>query len=155
MRTDGLPSQRNIGAVRVYAVSMPSGARVIGVIEVHAINDEANVERLMPTFMKRVADLGGSGAMVDAVVTHYEERTGMRVESYAFPCGRGQTCWGSRFVPYVYTVRLLSIQGRALVPDNANARDAIPSAPPSTPTPNAPPSSREPEATQSPPGVSL
>ena len=125
VRTDGSYAQKHMGAVRVYALVPPSGVRVIGMIEVHALNQEANFETLMPVFMKRVADIGGTGGVVDHVNTHYELRTEYRTESYAVPCGYRQTCYQTRIVPYQYQVRILSIQGRALLPVDAPGPPAI------------------------------
>jgi len=140
VRTDGAYRGRHMGAVRVYAVMPPNGVRVIGMVEVHAVNEEANVEALMPVFMKRVADIGGTGGVVDQLQTHYEWRTEYRTESYSYPCGYRSTCWGTRIVPYTYQIRILSIQGRALLPIDAPGPPAIapatstPSAAPPTPT---------------------
>jgi hypothetical protein len=126
VRTDGGWAQKNMGAVRIYAVVPPNGVRVIGFVEVHAVNEEANFEVLMPAFVKRVAEIGGSGGIVDHVQTGYEMRTEYRTESYSVPCGYKQTCWTTRVVPYTYQVRILSIQGRALLPLDAAGPPAIP-----------------------------
>jgi len=83
VRTDGAYSHKHHGPVRIYAVVPPGGVRVIGMVEVHAINQEANFETLMPVFMKRVADIGGTGGVVDHVNTQYEVRTEYRTETYA------------------------------------------------------------------------
>lgn len=142
VRTDGGWTQKHLGAVRIYAVVPPQGVRVIGQVEVHAINQEANFERLMPVFMKRVADIGGTGGVVDRVHTHYEMRIEYRTESYAVPCGYRSTCWQTRIVPYQYQVRILAIEGRALLPLDAPGPPAIDAAPPPAPTaPSAPPPS--------------
>jgi hypothetical protein len=133
VRTDGAYTQKHHGAVRVYAVVPPAGVRVIGMIEVHALNQEANFETLMPVFMKRVADIGGTGGVVDHVNTHYEVRTEYRTESYAVPCGYRSTCYQTRIVPYQYQVRILSIQGRALLPIDAPGPPAIEEKPATSP----------------------
>lgn len=143
VRTDGAYGRKHHGAVRVYAVVPPEGVRVIGMIEVHALNQEANFETLMPVFMKRVADIGGTGGVVDHVNTHYEVRTEYRTESYAVPCGYRATCYQTRIVPYTYQVRILSIQGRALLPVDAPGPPAIepktsPAPAPPTPRPESP-----------------
>ena len=117
IRTDGLTPRRHIGAVRIYAVVPPVNVRVVGVVEVHAVNEEANVERLVPEFMRRVAELGGTGAVIDHVTTTFEVRNEVRAESYAYSCGFRQSCWGTRFVPYSVTIRVLRIDGRAIVPE--------------------------------------
>jgi len=117
IRTDGMPARKHVGGVRIYTVLPPENVRVVGVVEVHALNDEANVARLMPEFIRRVAELGGTGAIVDHITTSYETRNEVRAESYSYPCGFRQSCWGTRFVPYTVTLRLLSIDGRALVPE--------------------------------------
>lgn len=119
VRVDGGLPQRHLGAVRIYALTPPPNVRVVGVVEVHAVNDEANVEKLMPVFMRRVADIGATGGVIDQVVTRFELRTEMRPVSYSYPCGFRHTCWGTRFEPYTYTLRTLSIQGRAILPGDA------------------------------------
>ena len=119
VRTDGMPARPQVGAVRIYGITQPSGTRVIGIVEVHAIQEEANIEVLIPTFTRRVAELGGTGGVIDNVLTGFEMRTEMRMQSYSYPCGYRHTCWGSRMVPYTYEVRFLTIQGRAIVPDSA------------------------------------
>jgi hypothetical protein len=129
--------RRHLGAVRIYAVVPPDGVRVVGTVEVHAVNDEANIETLMPVFMKRIADLGATGGTIDHVQTGYEMRTEYRTESFAVPCGYRQTCWSSRIVPYTFQVRILSIQGRALLPADAPGPPAITY--PTPPPPNLPP----------------
>jgi hypothetical protein len=138
VRTDGSYAQKHHGPVRIYAVVPPDSVRVIGMIEVHAINQEANFEMLMPVFMKRVADIGGTGGVVDHVNTHYELRTEYRTESYAVPCGYRATCYQTRIVPYQYQVRILSIQGRALLPIDAPGPPAIEQKAPAPATPSAP-----------------
>jgi len=110
-----------IPSVRVYAIAPPPNTRVVGFVEVHAVQDEANIQTLMPVFIRRVAQLGGSGGVVDHVLTGYEWRTEMRYESFAYPCGFRATCYGSHLVPYTYEVRFLTIQGRAIVPTDATA----------------------------------
>jgi hypothetical protein len=87
VRTDGAWTPKHRGAVRVYAVAIPPGVRVIGMVEVHAVNQEANFETLLPVFMKRVADIGGTGGVIDRVDTHYEMRLEYRTEQFAVPCG--------------------------------------------------------------------
>ena len=133
VRTDGAYTQKHHGPVRVYAVVPPEGVRVIGMIEVHALNQEANFETLMPVFMKRVADIGGTGGVVDHVNTQYEVRTEYRTESYAVPCGYRATCYQTRIVPYQYQVRILSIRGRALLPIDAPGPPAIDTGKPAAP----------------------
>jgi hypothetical protein len=145
VRTDGAWTPKHRGAVRIYALTPPNGVRVIGMVEVHAVNQEANIETLMPVFMKRVADIGGTGGVVDHVFTHYELRTEYRTESYAIPCGYRSTCWQTRIVPYQYQVRVLSIQGRALLPIDAPGPPAIEE------KPAAPPATKPTEPTTSPP----
>jgi len=121
VRTDGMPPRANVGPVRVYAIAPPPDTRVVGVVEVHAIQDEANIQTLMPVFLRRVRELGGSGGVVDHVLTGYEWRTEMRYESFAYPCGYRATCYGTHLVPFTYEVRYLTIQGRAIVPAPAPA----------------------------------
>jgi hypothetical protein len=136
--TGGMPPRPNVGPVRVYAIAPPPDTRVVGFVEVHAIQDEANLETLMPVFLRRVRELGGSGGVVDHVLTGYEWRTEMRYESFAYPCGYRATCYGSHLVPFTYEVRFLTIQGRAIVPAAAPNAKPMP-APAPAPTPNAGP----------------
>jgi hypothetical protein len=126
LRTDGMPPRANMGPVRVYAIAPPPNTRVVGVVEVHAVQDEANLQTLMPVFLRRVRELGGSGGVVDHVLTGYEWRTEMRYESFAYRCGYRATCYGSHLVPFTYEVRYLTIQGRAIVPAAAPAAAPAP-----------------------------
>lgn len=143
VRTDGGFAGRHMGAVRVYAVVPPNGVRVIGLVEVHAVNEEANVETLMPVFMKRVADIGGTGGVIDDVQTHFEMRTEWRTEHYSYPCGYRSTCWSTRVVPYTYQIRMLRITGRALLPLDAPGPPAMVAPPPGS-SPGAPPTTAPP-----------
>ena len=119
VRTDGMMPRPNVGGVRVYGITQPANTRVIGQVEVHAIQEEANLETLMPVFIQRVAQLGGTGGVIDNVLTGYEWRTEMRMETYSYPCGMRHSCFSSRMMPYTYEVRFLTIQGRAIVPESA------------------------------------
>ncbi|MGZ5969207.1 MAG: hypothetical protein ACXWP4_16150, partial [Polyangiales bacterium] len=94
-----------------------------------------NVEVLMPAFAKRVAEIGGTGGVVDHVQTAFEMRTEWRTESYAVPCGYKATCWTTRVVPYTYQVRILSIQGRALLPADVAGPPAVQEEGPRPPVP--------------------
>ncbi len=156
VRTDGGWTQKHMGPVRIYAVVLPDQVRVVGMVEVHAVNDEANFERLIPVFMKRVADIGATGGIIDHVNSWFEMRTEWRTESYAIPCGYRSTCWSTRVVPYTYQVRILSIQGRALLPIDAPGPPAITDQivkPGATPVPTAsPPGPTRPD--QAPPATS-
>jgi hypothetical protein len=89
----------------------------------------------MPAFIKRVAEIGGTGGIVDHVQTGYELRTEYRTESYAVPCGYRSTCWTTRVVPYTYQVRILSIQGRALLPADVAGPPAVQDSGPRPPVP--------------------
>jgi len=59
--------------------------------------------------MRRVADIGGTGAVIDKVLTRFETRTEMQ-RQLLVSCGFRHTCWGTRFEPYTYTLRILSIE---------------------------------------------
>ena len=139
VRTDGMMPRANVGGVRVYGVTQPGNTRVIGMVEVHAVQDEANLETLMPVFIQRVAQLGGTGGVIDNVLTGYEWRTEMRMESYSYPCGFRHSCFGSRMMPYTYEVRYLTIQGRAIVPEDAPLPGPPPQKFPSPPPPKLAP----------------
>jgi hypothetical protein len=138
VRTDGMMPRANVGGVRVYGITQPANTRVIGVVEVHAVQDEANLETLMPVFIQRVAQLGGTGGVIDNVLTGYEWRTEMRMESYSYPCGFRHTCFSSRMMPYTYEVRFLTIQGRAIVPEGAPMLPAAQPFPKPSPAPPPP-----------------
>ena len=132
--TGGMPPRPNVGPVRVYAIGAPPSTRVVGFVEVHAVQDEANIQTLMPVFLRRVRELGGSGGVVDHVLTGYEWRTEMRYESFAYPCGYRATCYGTHLVPFTYEVRYLTIQGRAIVPETAPAHAPAPAPAPAPKT---------------------
>jgi hypothetical protein len=99
--------------VAIYAASEPAGAAVVGVVEVHAAQNEANVETLLPLFVEKVASVGGDAAVVDDVQARFDLVTRMQVETYTYPCGN-TVCTGTRSYPVTYEVLTLFMKGRAV-----------------------------------------
>ncbi len=102
------------GPVAIFvAATPPSSARVIGKVEVRGDNHDGAVEVLLPTFAEKVALLGGDGAAIDSVDTHFELRERMTVETYTYQCGF-YTCTGTHTVPMLEEVAIVTMRGRAL-----------------------------------------
>jgi hypothetical protein len=109
------------GPVAIYVANPPPpGATELGVVEVHAAQQEATIETLMPLFVKRVAALGGNGALVDRVEPHFEWAAHPYTATYTYSCGFGAVCIGTSTSMVTNEILVLSIQGRALrVPEAA------------------------------------
>ena len=158
IRTGPLQLPEYSGPVAIYATSpAPPGAVDLGVVEVHAAQQEATVETLMPQFARKVAQIGGNVALIDGVRARFELVGRAHVESFYYPCGRRATCAGSRVYAANDEVMVVSVHGRAfstlnlpagdlpLIPSTLPPRELQPTerqAPPSTT-----PESRPPEGT--------
>lgn len=101
------------GPVAIYAASEPAGAAVVGVVEVHAVGSEANVETLLPAFVEKVASVGGDAAVVDDVGARFDLVTHVQTETYTYPCGN-TVCTGTRSYPVTHEVMTLFMTGRAV-----------------------------------------
>jgi len=101
------------GAVAIYVIEAPPpGTQELGVVEVHGSQQEGEIETLFPVFARRVAQLGGNGAIIDGVVARFDLVTYMTSESYSYPCGH-YTCWGTRTYPVTQEIMTVTMHGRA------------------------------------------
>jgi hypothetical protein len=123
-----------LGPVAVYAAGYPAGGVDLGVVEARATQNEANVETLLPVFVRKVAQLGGNAAVIEHVDAHFDLAVHMHVESYSYPCGY-YTCVGTRAYPIEGEVMTLVMRGhavsvgaapRAPAPDSSDASDGGP-----------------------------
>jgi hypothetical protein len=101
------------GAVGIFSTVPPPGSQDLGVVEVHAYNNEGTVETLLPVFAQRVAQLGGNAALIQAVSARFEMVQRLQMESYAYPCGY-YTCTGTRWLPVYNEVMVVAMTGHAM-----------------------------------------
>lgn len=101
------------GPVGIFLVHPPPGAQDLGFVEVHAYNDEATVETLLPVFAQRVAQLGGNAAVIGGVTARFEIVQRMNMETYAYSCGV-YTCTGTRWMPTYSEVMIVAMTGHAM-----------------------------------------
>lgn len=118
VRASGVPTGAmrlppRTGPVAVYAAGYPVGGVDLGVVEARAAQGEANVETLLPVFVRKVAQLGGNAAVVERVEAQFDVTTHIHVESYTYPCGY-YTCVGTRSYPVTGEVVTLVMRGRAV-----------------------------------------
>jgi hypothetical protein len=114
VRTGPLRLPPHVGAVAIFAANRPASAVEVGVVEVHASQSEANVETLLPAFVAKVAAVGGDGAVIDAVETHFHIGTYWHTDTYSYRCGWHSTCIGTRTYPVNEEIMVLSMRGRAV-----------------------------------------
>lgn len=82
-------------------------------MEVHAYDQEATIETLLPIFAERVAHLGGNAALIQGVTARFQIVQRMNMETYAYPCGM-YTCTGTRWMPSYSEVMTVAMTGRAM-----------------------------------------
>lgn len=133
------------GPVAIYSTGQaPPGAVDLGVVEVHASQQEGTVDTLLPQFVRRVAQIGGNVAVIDGIRARFELVGRTHVETYYYTCGLGSTCAGTRVYSANDELMVVSMYGRAfstrvvppgeqpLIPPGATP------APPGSPPPVAP-----------------
>jgi hypothetical protein len=102
------------GAVAIYSTGQaPPGAVDLGVVEVHASQQEATVDTLMPQFVRKVAQIGGNVAVVDGIRARFELVGRTHIETFYYTCGLGATCAGTRVYAANDEVMVVSVFGRA------------------------------------------
>ena len=102
------------GPVAVYSAGQaPPGAVDLGVVEVHAAQQEATIDTLLPQFVQRVAQIGGNVAVVDGVRARFELIARSHVETFYYTCSMGATCAGTRVYAANDEVMVVSVFGRA------------------------------------------
>lgn len=146
-----LPSYE--GPVAIYPLGAPPpGAVDLGVVEVHAFQQEATVDALLPQLVQRVAQIGGNVAVIDGVRARFEHVARNQIETFYYTCGLGATCAGQRVYAANDELMVVSMFARAF---STNARalglgDEAPLLPPVEPgaivpsTPSQIPSSAPP-----------
>jgi hypothetical protein len=100
--------------VSIYSTGQaPPGAVDLGVVEVHASQQEGTVDTLMPQFVRKAAEIGGNVAVVDGVRARFELVGRTHVETFYYTCGLGATCAGTRVYAANDEVMVVSVFGRA------------------------------------------
>lgn len=118
-----------MGAVAIYpSGEAPAGVTDLGVVEVHASQEEGTVDVLLPQFARRVAELGGDVAVIDGVRARFLAVPRMQVERYYYNCGWGVACGGVRSYQAADEVMVVAIYGRAFTTTRP-ASSAAPRAP--------------------------
>jgi hypothetical protein len=144
------------GPVSIYSTGQaPPGAVDLGVVEVHATQQEGTVDTLLPQFVRRVAQIGGNVAVIDGIHARFELVGRTHVETYYYTCGLGSTCAGTRVYSANDELMVVSMYGRAFstrvvppgeeplipqTPPGVQPPQPAPSQPPSTDTDPKPPS---------------
>jgi hypothetical protein len=120
VRTGGVEMPPYAGPVAIYAAGVPREGAELGVVEVHATQQEAVVEELVPLFVKRVAGLGGNAAVIDSVRARFDIVAHPFVTTYSYPCGYHTVCLANQVSATNDEVMSVTIRGRAFsVPGGA------------------------------------
>jgi hypothetical protein len=136
IRTGPVQLPAYVGPVAVHAAGKaPAGAVDLGVVEVHAAQQEATIDMLVPQFVLKVAQIGGNVAVIDGVRARFELVGRSHVETFYYTCNMGATCAGTRVYAANDEVMIVSVFGRAfstqVVP--AGEQPLIPQPAPDTP----------------------
>jgi hypothetical protein len=146
IRTGAVQLPSYAGAVAIYSLGQaPPGAVDLGVVEVHAAQQEATVDVLLPQFIRKVAQIGGNVALVEGVRARFELAGRTHVETFYYTCAMGATCAGTRVYSTNDEIMVVSIFGRAMTTQlPGDVPPLIPSGPP--PPPESPPADGAPRA---------
>jgi len=113
----------------------PPGAVDLGVVEVHAAQQEGTVDTLLPQFVHRVAAIGGDVAVIEGIRARFEVAGRTHVETFYYACGMGATCAGTRVYTTNDEIMVVSMFGRAMTSHmQQNGPPLIPPTPPPPPT---------------------
>jgi hypothetical protein len=138
IRTGPVQMPAYSGPVAIYPLGQPPpGAVDLGVVEVHAAQQEGTVDTLLPQFVQKVAQIGGNVAVIDGVRARFELVGRNHVETFYYTCGMGATCAGTRVYAANDEIMVVSMFGRAMTTQvQAPAGDAplIPQGPPPPPS---------------------
>jgi hypothetical protein len=108
-----LPSY--VGPVAIYPMGVaPAGAVDLGVVEVHAYQQEATVDTLLPQFVAKVAQIGGNVALIEGIRARFDLAGRSHVETFYYTCNLGATCAGTRVYSTNDELMIVSIFGRAM-----------------------------------------
>jgi hypothetical protein len=113
VRTGPLRLPPHTGPVAIFAGGLRPQGEELGVVEVHASQEEATIDALVPLFAQKVASLGGNAAVIDGVSASFEIVSHAQVETTAYPCGYNAVCTGTRMYPSSEEVMTVSMHGRA------------------------------------------
>lgn len=103
------------GPVAIYATGKPPpGAVDLGVVEVHASQQEATVDTLLPQFLQKVAGIGGNIAVIEGMRARFDMAGRTHVEQFYYTCNLGATCSGTRVYSTNDEVMVLSMFGHAM-----------------------------------------
>lgn len=137
IRTGPLQLPAYAGPVAIYAMGQPpAGAVDLGVVEVHAAQQEATVDTLLPQFVRKVAQIGGNVAVIEGTRARFELAARTHVETFYYTCGMGATCAGTRVYSTNDEIMIVSMFGRAMttqVPGTSEPPLIPPEPPPSAP----------------------
>jgi len=131
------------GPVAIYALGQPPpGAIDLGVVEVHAAQQEATVETLLPQFVRKVAQIGGNVAVIEGIRARFDLAGRAHVETFYYSCGMGATCAGTRVYSTNDEIMVVSMFGRAMTTQLPSSSEP-PLIPPGPPPPPPPPEPEE------------
>jgi hypothetical protein len=138
VRTGKVDMPAYTGPVAIYPTGhMPAGTTDLGIVEVHALQDEATVETLLPQFVRRVAAIGGNVAVIDGIRARFEIVGRTHVETFYYTCGLGGTCAGTRVYAANDEVMIVSMFGHAGTTQPTDGAPLLPGAPsPLSPAPD-------------------
>jgi hypothetical protein len=114
VRTGPLHLSPHVGPVALYAAGEPVSGADLGLVEVHAAQNEATIETLLPLFVQKAAQIGGNAAVVESVRARFEIVTHPQIETYTYACGYNATCTGTRTYAINDEVMLVTIRGHAV-----------------------------------------
>ena len=142
IRTGAIRLPSYAGPVAIYAMGEPPpGAVDLGVVEVHASQQEATVDTLLPQFVAKVAQIGGNIAVIQGTRARFDLAGRSHVETFYYTCNLGATCAGTRVYSTNDEIMTVSMFGRAMTTGGAPSTDPplIPlEPPPSVEPPDAP-----------------
>src|SRR5438105_6392780 len=72
IRTGPLRLPPHTGPVQLYAAGEAVYGADLGVVEVHAAQNEATIDTLVPLFIQRAAQIGANVAVIEWVNAHFE-----------------------------------------------------------------------------------
>ncbi len=135
VRTGPLAMPAYSGPVAIYAVGqVPPGAVDLGLIEVHAAQQEATVETLLPQFVRKVADIGGNVAVIEGVRARFEVVGRTHAETFYYACTMGSACSGTRVYATDDEIMIVTMMGHAMT-TKPRAPSAAPPLVPAEPLP--------------------
>ncbi len=152
LRTGPVQLPAYSGPVAIYAMGQPPpGAVDLGVVEVHAAQQDATVDVLLPQFLRKVAQIGGNVAVIEGTRARFDLAGRTHVETFYYTCGMGATCAGTRVYATNDEIMIVSMFGHAMTTQVPGA--AGPPLIPAEPAPAAPPATEPEPEPVSPPCV--